>query len=558
MDTRTELVTTDVPSDGTRDDSVEAEVAASALPPPPSDLLIVDDGGLASALRAIVNGRHQALVITNAYTACLFKRSAASERWTRVCCGELGDQSLEAAKSLSRNALWWGNVSGAPWEVDPEAIVIAKGTMTLLKRWSSDVEKVAGREGDATQAVKDALTYLAAWRCQFAGCGRDLKRHGATGGRGRFSYFAHIVAASPEGPRGDPLQSKLLASELSNFMLLCDECHRMIDKINPAKYTVEVLRKMREDNLAEVARLLGNLQYKQADVLAFLGNISGQPAPFTIEDAQEALWCSGLRTTDQKPARFFNPGGHNHKVHSVAYWTSLFEQMRLDLPNLQGLLNGSRTGSARPRLAVFPLHGTSVLLLTGRVLGDHAATQLFQPHRNKVDPGTCWAWPAAGSLPKPALDKFKLETLVQHEPGISEATLVVALTSDIDVSRMPGTCATSSGFSLPTLRIKGASFDKDCIQQPEDLQVLGLVVDEAIRRLQDEWCVRRVHLLVSAPASAVVVVGQKMQARHHADFVCYEAEGGPGSAYKPTIEIRTASVQELVSGQAHSFQLSLQ
>lgn len=559
MDTSTELVTNEMP-EGAPDGSVETEVAEGTrvLPPPPPDLSIVDDAGLAAALNAIASRQHQALVITNAYTACLFQRTVPYEQWSRVCCGELGDQSLDAAKPLSRNALWWGTVSGAPWEADPEAVVTAKGTVTLLKRWSTEAEKVAGREGDATQAVKDELTYLAAWRCQFAGCGRDLKRHGATGGRGRFSYFAHIVAASPEGPRGDPLLSKLLASELSNFMLLCDECHRLIDKINPAKYTVEVLRKMREENLAEVARLLGNLQHKPAEVLAFLGNVSGQPAPFTIDDAQEALWCAGLRTTEVKPTRYFSPGGHNHNVHSIAYWASLFEQLKLDLPTLQGLLNGSRTGTARPRLAIFPLHGTSVLLLTGRVLGDHAATQLFQPHRNKVNPSTRWAWPVAGSLPAPPLEKFKLETLVQHQPGIAEATLVVALTSDVDASRMPETCATNSSLSLPTLRIKGTVFNKDCIEQPEDLQVLGLVVDEAIRRLQDEWRVNTVHLFVSAPASAAVVVGQKMQARHHADFICYEAEGGPGSAYRPTIKISSASVQELISSPAHSLQLSLQ
>ena len=80
-------------------------------------------------------------------------------------------------------------------------------------------------------------------------------------------------------------------------MLMCDECHRLIDKVNPAKYTVEVLRKMREDYIAEVQRLLGNLQHKPAEVVAIIGNIAGQPPQFSIDDAQEALWGRKLRST---------------------------------------------------------------------------------------------------------------------------------------------------------------------------------------------------------------------------------------------------------------------
>ncbi|BCQ28155.1 hypothetical protein NK8_63440 (plasmid) [Caballeronia sp. NK8] len=112
-----------------------------------------------------------------------------------------------------------------------------------------------------------------------------------------------------------------------------------------------------------------------------------------MDDAHEALWGAGLRSNDAKPARYFYPGGQHHDVHSAAYWTSLFQQMKLDLPMLQTLLNGTRAGVSRPRLSVFPMHSTSVLLLAGRVLGDTEGTHLFQPHRNKVGAGTRWAWP---------------------------------------------------------------------------------------------------------------------------------------------------------------------
>lgn len=539
--------------------AVEALVtAATPLSEPPTGLPALTDEGLATELARLALERGDALVIANPYTVCLLIREASGAPWQKLCCGDLGQLAIEAAKPLTRaHRLLWSNVAGAPWDAEPEAVVKVKATILLLNRWLKDSVEETGREGDVTPAIKDQLTYLAAWRCQFSGCGRDLKRHGATGGAGRFSYFAHIVAASPSGPRGDPTLSKLLSSELSNFMLLCDECHRLIDKVNPAKYTVEVLTKMREDSIGEVKRLLDSLQHRPVEVLAFLGNIAGQPAPFSMDDAQEALWAAGLRSNEAKPARHFNPGGQNHDVHSAAYWSTLFQGMKADLTLLQTLLDGTRTGTARPRLAIFPLHSTSVLLLAGRVLGDYENTHLFQPHRNKVGPGTRWAWPAKGTLPVRHRDKFKLEELQGRTAEQQEAILVVALTSDIEAARMPTGCAANCQLLLPTLRVTGSAFDKDCIQQPEDLQVLGLVIDAAIRRLQDEWHVRRVHLFVSAPATAAFTVGQKLQARHHAEYVCYEAKPGPGSAYQATIEIHSQQVRELVSGQALSLPLQL-
>ena len=528
--------------------AVPAATAFIGLIPPSGPVL--SDAGLASELARLARGQDEVLVIANAYTVCLHHRPPNGGTWQLLCCGELGCDAIEAAKPLSRKRLTWAAAAGAPWEADPESVPTTKGTLALLNRWlKTSNDDDSGREGGVTPAIKEDLPYLAGWRCQFTGCGRDLKSHAATGSRGRFSYFAHIIAASEDGPRGHPVLSKLWASELKNFMLLCDECHRLIDKVNPAKYTVEVLQQMREDSIAEVKRLLDSLEHKPAEVIAIVGNIAGQPAQFSMDDAHEALWGQGLRSTDTKVSRYFYPGGQHHDVHSSGYWTSLFQQMKQDMPLLQTLLDGTRSGAARPRLAVFPLHSTSVLMLAGRVLGDNEGTHLFQPHRNKVGSGTRWAWPKRESLPS-ALDKFKLEELHPHAAGQEEAILVVALTSDIVASRMPTACAQRDEFLLPTLRITGPTFDKDCMQQPQDLQMFALAVDAAMRKLQDDWKVRRVHLFVSAPTTAALLVGQKMQARHHADFICHEALPGAGGAYKPTIKITPKLVRELVTGQA--------
>jgi hypothetical protein len=133
---------------------------------------------------------------------------------------------------------------------------------------------------------------------------------------------------------------------------------------------------------------------------------------------------------------------------------------------------------------------------------------------------------------------------------------VVGLTADVAFQRMPAPCADGTQFLLPTLRITAPTFDLNCIRHPGDLALFGAAVEQAMRTLQDEWRVRKVHLFVCAPASATVTVGQKMQARHQADYVVYEATPGRSSSmYQPTIELSSRLVRELVSGQGHSHSL---
>jgi hypothetical protein len=89
----------------------------------------------------------------------------------------------------------------------------------------------------------------------------------------------------------------------------------------------------------------------------------------------------------------------------------------------------------------------------------------------------------------------------------------------------------------------------DIFAHPADLDCFATEVERAIRKLQDQWRVKKVHLVIGAPASACFRLGQKLQARHHAAVVCYEALPGNGAPFKETIQITNSNVQELQTGQ---------
>lgn len=518
----------------------------------PADLPALADAALAAELHRLAQNGAQVLVVANAYTVCVFQRPAEAASWVSVAAGEFGEETRSAARPLLSRRLFWTQITADPTRADPATLIPVLATAAVLNAWLRNAANVTGgRQGEATAAIKDELPYLAGWRCQFSGCGKDLRTHQATGARGRFSYFAHIVAASADGPRGDRELSPQLADQPTNFMLLCDECHRMIDKVRPSAFSADMLNTMREENIGEVKRLLDSLQYPSTEIVAVIGNLSNQVGQFSMDDAHAALRSARLRSSEGSPQRYFNLGDQHHNVHSNAYWAAFFEVLRPDLVTLQTRLNGVRTGASRSRLAIFPHHTTSLLVLMGRVLGDTSGVHIFQPHRNQPAGVSRWAWPKGEVAPQE--NKYKMEIIKHRIDQEDTANLIVGLTHDVLPERMPATSAANGEFLLPTIRITGPTFDANCIKHPEDLTQLGKIVEQAIQTLQDQWRVRRVNLFICSPASACVVVGQKMQARHHTEYVLHEATPGQHqSIYAPTISITSLNVTTQVMGQVHS------
>jgi hypothetical protein len=521
-----------------------AAASAVVTGPSPVSVPLLRDAELAARFRVCLASGSNVLFVANKFKVAMFEKPGNAPAWSPVASGEFGDDCIAAVtSSSSTKRVYWDATSLA----EPHTVDLANVTPVLVKKpliasWAKAADLVTGRLGHVSPEVKKEVAYLAANHCQFPGCGKDLGQHAVTGERGVFSYFAHIVAASVDGPRGDPVQSPLLVDEPSNFLLLCDECHRLVDKAEPEKYKTEVLREMRTQSIRQVKRLLGTLRYPEADVLSFLGNVTGQVPHISDQDMDEALWAGGLRRSSKNPESCFTFGYQHHAPHEPSYWSAAFSALKYDLPALQARLNGVRTGGGpRPRLAVFPFHGTSVLVLAGRLLGDMAGTHVFQPHRNKVAEtwGTRWAWPDDAVVPTE--EKYRVKTLKDHTGAEDEANLIVSLTFSIPVSRLGPASATNGSLTLPSLEISVENFGHSTIRHPSDLTHFGAAVDEALRCLQNVWNVKKVHLYIGAPAAAALLVGQKMQARHHATFVCYESLPSNGP-FAPTIEISSQEV----------------
>src|SRR5947207_3154594 len=67
-----------------------------------------------------------------------------------------------------------------------------------------------------------------------------------------FGENAHIVAESPDGPRGDASFPDTLLNHYLNLILLCPNCHTKVDQA-PEDYPVEKLHQLKRDHEDHVA-----------------------------------------------------------------------------------------------------------------------------------------------------------------------------------------------------------------------------------------------------------------------------------------------------------------
>ncbi len=498
----------------------------------------LDDAELSGCLSALAPSDLVCLVLTKSNAQL---RRVRPDGVVAQVLGQ-GDVGTDAQKALLHMANHGRVLLADATTVESAAaltsdLACAKVSRSELQQRLKAFNSVAfGRAGEVSAATARTVCTRAAWRCQFDGCGKNLSEHALTGAAGNFSYLAHIVAASPQGPRGSDADSARLADDPDNILLLCDGCHRLIDRVEPDTYKVDVLRDMRQRSVLRVRELLDSLEFDEYSVLTVIGDISGQNSVFDEAEAHRAMRANRMR-----PARgthSFLRGPMDQPINTTAaHWQAQRESMEQDLASLKTWLNGaSRGGHAPERLAVFPLHNTSKLVLAGRVVGEARTVRLFQFRRDLAGGvENQWDWPP--DVPSPEDDMFCLEG-PESTAEIAEGTLLYFL------SDMPPDLPEHL-LSLPTWRLSAKTPGRGVINHPASLDRVASLVDDVLTGVE-RLGLSRLHVVAIAPASALFRLGQKLQARHHVKTTLYERSQRPDDQgrqpFVQTLEISTDSV----------------
>ncbi|MGZ8252116.1 MAG: SAVED domain-containing protein [Methylophilaceae bacterium] len=283
-------------------------------------------------------------------------------------------------------------------------------------------------------------------------------------------------------------------------------------------------------------------------MIGVINDIEGQGGPLNEALAEEAMWLQGLQKNG-KNCEMYGKNAHLSAAADKGYWYGMYQCLKIDIPNLQRLIRGTGAANGRPdKIALFPRHATSVLVAIGRTIGDASHITQFQFHRDRVagNPGGQWAW---SNNARPNDDKYKVQIINPPSGDSSEAFLKVSLTASIDNAELPAHLYNGRQLALPSIEIVSDTLSTSAIGHPYDLEIFGKALDEAYRTIQDVWNIKKIHLVVIAPATACVRVGQKMQARTQGDITLYERDPLiDGKPFVPTLTLTPTKIR-LSSGE---------
>ncbi len=248
------------------------------------------------------------------------------------------------------------------------------------------------------ESVKIRLWGKAAGRCQYEGCNAPLWLDSLTKAEFNTAYVAHIVADSPDGPRGHPTLSEQLKRDISNLMLMCDTHHRRIDKEDVKLHSVERLRAMKATHERRIEIVGGIDVGKCSHILLYGANIGMQAAPLSYAEAATAM-VPHRYPADTNPLAL-SLQNSSWDDRSSDYWRIESEHLRnMIMQQVKPRLRANEIS----HLSVFAIAPQPLLILLGSLLSDIPAAEVYQLHREPRG----WRWQD---------QQKRLQNIVVHQP----------------------------------------------------------------------------------------------------------------------------------------------
>ena len=270
------------------------------------------------------------------------------------------------------------------------------------------------------------LWVKAAGRCQFKHCNKPVYEHEMTLEYGNFADVAHIIGANKNAARGGELSEELQV-EYSNLMLLCKDCHKLIDD-NEDDYDVETLRKWKQEHEDRIEVLTGiSPETPRSTILKLQVNIGDR----LIGIADEAMFNAMF---SQNPPKFpLDKKGISiretdfDRTADEVHWQK-FAMAKIK-NKIDRHLEEGIDGVAVKHLSIFAIAPMPLLMYLGKCIGDTIQADIYQAHRDIKDTNKSWSWKTDEVQPL----NIKVEN-PKTEKGDNVA-LVIALSDYIEADK---------------------------------------------------------------------------------------------------------------------------
>ncbi len=226
------------------------------------------------------------------------------------------------------------------------------------------------------------LWIKAGGRCEY--CNKPLWKDSLTQKDMNKAYISHIIAASSNGPRGHWHWSSKSEIELSNLLLLCDECHNRIDESQLEDHSVERLIIMKNEHEERIERLCGYKPERRSYIVIMGANIGEHIPTISLDKAVNAMLKQGYFPATDRPISLGIINSAT-KDSDSDYWTFNNTQLvRAFEKYVRPLMNEMSDVS----FSIFGLAPQPLLVKLGVLFSDLQNVDIYQKHR---EPDT-WDW----------------------------------------------------------------------------------------------------------------------------------------------------------------------
>ena len=387
----------------------------------------------------------------------------------------------------------------------------SRASRKIVAQKTNSKKRGSNRGPDPSVTTLLMLCARAGGRCEFEGCNRVLFRDDITLHEFNDTNVAHIVAASPDGPRGDPKRSHELSDKIENLMLVCLEHHKLIDsKKLVSLYPEERLVKMKQCHERSMELVGEALCHDPSYLLLFTSPIKGRQKVTISKNKAVSAILSEKRP--EKPDPDYIHVECEYSYHDPEYWKytagSLERQFRERIDNIV-------VQNPQAHFSVFPIAPIPLIVKLGYLMGDKIQSDVYQKRRHPDR----WEWQETSSGAK-----FFAKSYHFSKSGNGVALIVSLSGSKSDEERELFAETVNAEF---VYEIRASIPSVDCISSKEDLSSFWHVYQSTMDTIRTEHTeALEVAVLPAVPVSAAFEMGRRFMPGVYPKLTIYDfAEG---------------------------------
>lgn len=398
-----------------------------------------------------------------------------------------------------------------------------------------------GRNGDLKPGDERLLWGRAGGRCQR--CNFDLSRDVSGWRAYNLAENAHIVASSQGGVRGDSKQSAVLAESIENHLLLCRNCHKIVDEKHRGEklFPTKALLKLKHDQEALVRRLM-NLAKKPQSVAVYISAAVGESRlqPLAVNDINTAIVNANLVPALSYPIHIdlFSLLDVDALDSTPEFWAIARKKVRNEL-EAKVLDSAHVKLNQVEHFSLFGLAPIPVLALLGSLIPDTRKAMVFEPYMTELNPDkeplaneieahirqfdrdkATWSWPEKRTLPEAAFS-YQLESDHKEQQGGNVAVLCeLSFPTHVQLVRdvLP---------DAPLYKFAALQVNPNLIQAHVDVETFMTAFRNMLSHIErvhgHNTCV---HLFGALPVSCAIALG-RIQVKGALPMVLYNRQQNP-------------------------------